>query len=173
MELLNTLYNLMGLVFVLGTIISMGLSLTIKQITGPLRDARFVIIALLANFVVPPILAFILIRVFSLDESLAVGLLLVSLAAGAPGLPKTAGFAKVDPAAATGESLLVYNDVQLAHAAVHRQPDQTLLDWRPHSWFYAQRRWLRVHLRAARVTWSGQGIELAARAGWPLYAGTA
>ncbi|MEJ2331016.1 MAG: bile acid:sodium symporter family protein, partial [Gammaproteobacteria bacterium] len=72
MELLNTLYNLMGLVFVLGTIISMGLSLTIKQITGPLRDARFVIIALLANFVVPPILAFILIQVFSLDEPLAV-----------------------------------------------------------------------------------------------------
>ncbi len=41
MELLNTLYNLMGLVFVLGTIISMGLSLTMKQITGPLRNVRF------------------------------------------------------------------------------------------------------------------------------------
>ena len=80
MELLNTLYNLMGLVFVLGTIISMGLSLTIAQITGPLRNVRFVIMALLANFVVPPILALILIRVFNLDEALAVGLLLVSLA---------------------------------------------------------------------------------------------
>ena len=41
MELLNTLYNLISLVFVLGTIISMGLSLTISQITGPLRNARF------------------------------------------------------------------------------------------------------------------------------------
>jgi BASS family bile acid:Na+ symporter len=107
MELLNTLYNLMGLVFVLGTIISMGLSLTIKQITGPLRDARFVIIALLANFVVPPILAFILVQIFSLDESLAVGLMLVSLAAGAPALPKTAVFAKVDTAAATGLMVLL------------------------------------------------------------------
>jgi predicted Na+-dependent transporter len=107
MELLNTLYNLMGLVFVLGTICSMGLSLTIKQITGPLRDARFVIIALLANFVVPPILAFILIQIFSLDESLAVGLMLVSLAAGAPALPKTAVFAKVDTAAATGLMVLL------------------------------------------------------------------
>ena len=68
MELLNTLYNLMGLIFVLGTIVSMGLSLTMKQITGPLWDVRFVVIALLANFVVPPILAFILIRFFSLDE---------------------------------------------------------------------------------------------------------
>jgi len=107
MEILNTLYNLMGLVFVLGTIISMGLSLTIAQITGPLRNGRFVIMALLANFVIPPILALILIRLFSLDEPLAVGLLLVSLAAGAPGLPKTAVFAKVDTAAATGLMVLL------------------------------------------------------------------
>jgi BASS family bile acid:Na+ symporter len=107
MELLNTLYNLMGLVFVLGTIISMGLSLTMKQITGPLRNARFVIVALLANFIIPPIAALLLIRVFSLDEPLAVGLLLVSLAAGAPALPKTAVFAKVDVAAATGLMVLL------------------------------------------------------------------
>ena len=97
----------MGLVFVLGTIASMGLSLTMQQITGPLRDVRFVVIALLANFVVPPILALLLIRVFSLDEPLAVGLLLVSLAAGAPALPKTAVFAKVDTAAATGLMVLL------------------------------------------------------------------
>jgi BASS family bile acid:Na+ symporter len=107
MELLNTLYNLMSLVFVLGTMASMGLSLTMQQITGPLRNARFVIVALLANFLVPPILAFLLIQLFSLDESLAVGLLLVSLAAGAPALPKTAVFAKIDAAAATGLMVLL------------------------------------------------------------------
>jgi BASS family bile acid:Na+ symporter len=107
MELLTTLYNLMSLVFVLGTMASMGLSLTMQQITGPLRNTRFVVMALLANFVVPPIMAFILIRVFSLDEPLAVGLLLVSLAAGAPALPKTAVFAKMDAAAATGLMVLL------------------------------------------------------------------
>jgi predicted Na+-dependent transporter len=107
MELLNTLYNLMSLVFVLGTMASMGLSLTMAQITGPLRNARFVIVALLANFLVLPILAFLLIQVFSLDEPLAVGLMLVSLAAGAPALPKTAVFAKVDAAAATGLMVLL------------------------------------------------------------------
>jgi predicted Na+-dependent transporter len=107
MELLNTLYNLMSLVFVLGTMASMGLSLTMQQITGPLRNTRFVIVALLANFLVPPILAFLLIQLFSLDEPLAVGLMLVSLAAGAPGLPKTAVFAKIDAAAATGLMVLL------------------------------------------------------------------
>jgi predicted Na+-dependent transporter len=107
MELLNTLYNLMGLVFVLGTIISMGLSLTMKQITGPLRNGRFVIVALVANFIISPIAALLLINIFSLDEPLAAGLLLVSLAAGAPGLPKTAVFARVDIAAATGLMVLL------------------------------------------------------------------
>lgn len=107
MELLNTLYNLMGLIFVLGTIISMGLGLTMAQVTGPLRNARFVVMALLANFVVPPIAAFVLIWVFGLAEPLAVGLLLVSLAAGAPGLPKMAEFAKLDTAAATSLMVLL------------------------------------------------------------------
>ena len=55
---LDTLYNLMDLVFVLGTIISISLSLTMKQITGPLRNIRVVIVALLANFVIPSIVAF-------------------------------------------------------------------------------------------------------------------
>jgi len=107
MELLNTLYNLLGLVFVIGTIASMGLGLTINQIFGPLRNARFVIMAFVVNFVIPPILAFVLIRVFALDETLAVGLLLVALAAGAPSLPKLAEFAKVDTAAATGLMVLL------------------------------------------------------------------
>ena len=74
MELLNRLYNLMGLVFVLGTIISMGLSLTMMQITAPLRNSRFVIVSLIANFIIPPIAALLLIRIFSLEDSLAVAI---------------------------------------------------------------------------------------------------
>ena len=79
----------------------MGLGLTMAEIMQPLRNVRFVIMALLANFVVAPLAAFMLIRLFSLDESIAIGLLLVALAAGAPGLPKMAEFAKVDTAVAT------------------------------------------------------------------------
>ena len=68
---------------------------------------RFVIMALLANFVVVPVAAHVLSLVFSLDEALVTGLMLVSLAAGAPGLPKMAEFAKVDTAAATGLMVLL------------------------------------------------------------------
>jgi BASS family bile acid:Na+ symporter len=107
MEILNTLYELMGLVFVLGTIISMGLGLTMAQITGPLRNGRFVVMALLVNFLVVPVAAIILTRVISLDDALVTGLILVSLAAGAPGLPKMAEFAKLDTAAATALMVLL------------------------------------------------------------------
>ena len=72
-DILNSLYNLMGPVFVLGTIVLMGLSLMMKQIIGPLRNVRFAVVALLANFIILPIVTFLLIQVFSLDEPLAVG----------------------------------------------------------------------------------------------------
>ena len=107
MEILEVLYNLMALVFVLSTMISMGLSLTIDQVVGPLKNARFVIMALLANFVVVPVAAYILIAVISMDEALVTGLLLVALAAGAPALPKLAEIAKSDTAAATGLMVLL------------------------------------------------------------------
>ena len=102
MEILDVLYDLMSLVFVLGTMISMGLSLTVAQFVGPLKNLRFVIMALLVNFVVAPVAAYVLTLVIPLDEALVTGLILVSLAAGAPALPKLAEIAKVDTAAATG-----------------------------------------------------------------------
>lgn len=107
MELLDTLYNLMSLVFVISTLASMGLSLTMAQITGPLRNTRFVIMALLASFVVVPLAGYIITLVIPLDEALVTGLILVSLAAGAPALPKTAAIAKVDTAAATALMVLL------------------------------------------------------------------
>ena len=107
MAILDTFYRFLSLAFVLATIISTGLSLTLTQIIRPLRNLRFVTIALLANFVLVPAAAYILIQGFSLDESLASGLLLVSLAAGAPGLPKLAELAKADLAEAIGLMVLL------------------------------------------------------------------
>ncbi|KKG13933.1 hypothetical protein EO98_01200 [Methanosarcina sp. 2.H.T.1A.6] len=107
MAILDVLYNLMSLVFVLGTMISMGMSLTVKQITDPLRNTRFVMMALLANFILIPVAAYVLTLVIPLDEALVTGLLLVSLAAGAPALPKLAQISRVDTAAATGLMVLL------------------------------------------------------------------
>lgn len=93
-EVLETLAMLSVLVFVISSMLSMGLSLTTKQIVEPLKDTKLVVLALVTNFVIVPIIAYALARVLSLDESLSIGLILISMAAGAPFLPKLVEVAK-------------------------------------------------------------------------------
>ena len=55
---LSTVAALSGLTFVVASMLATGLSLTMAQILQPLKNARLVILALLANFVLVPLLAF-------------------------------------------------------------------------------------------------------------------
>jgi BASS family bile acid:Na+ symporter len=82
------------LVFVVSSMVAMGLGLTVAQVTAPLRNLRLVSLSLLANFVLMPAAAVVLARVLRLDEPLGVGLLLLGVAAGAPFLPKLAQIAR-------------------------------------------------------------------------------
>ena len=75
---------LSGLTFVVTSMLAMGLSLTIAQIIQPLKNARLVILALLANFVLVPLLAYLILLVIPLEQSLKAGLSVLSTAAGAP-----------------------------------------------------------------------------------------
>jgi predicted Na+-dependent transporter len=102
MSHLQTLQNLFTLAFVVTSMASMGLSLTITQILQPLRSARLVILALTANFIIVPAAAFALSKMIPLDQDVQIGLLLVATAAGAPFLPKLTLIAKADPAFAVG-----------------------------------------------------------------------
>jgi predicted Na+-dependent transporter len=99
---LQTLQNLFTLSFVVTSMLSMVLSLTVSQILQPLRNTRLVIMALAANFVVVPAVAFTLSRIIPLDQSVQIGLLLLGTAAGAPLLPKLAQIAKANVAFAVG-----------------------------------------------------------------------
>src|SRR4051794_1736825 len=56
--MVSTLQNLFTFTFVLTSMLSMGLSLTVSQIIQPLRSTRLVIMALAANFVIVPAVAF-------------------------------------------------------------------------------------------------------------------
>ena len=95
------------LVFVLSSMLAMGLGLKVAQITAPLRNLRLVSMSLLANFAVMPLGAILLARVLRLDEPLGVGLLLLGVAAGAPFLPKLAQIAKGDLAFAVALIVLL------------------------------------------------------------------
>ncbi|WP_101948071.1 bile acid:sodium symporter family protein [Mycobacterium sp. 3519A] len=88
MEVLGKAVPIATLVFVVSSMVAMGLGLTVAQVTAPLRNIRLVVLSLLANFVLMPAAAVLLARVLRLDEPLGVGLLLLGAAAGAPFLPK-------------------------------------------------------------------------------------
>jgi predicted Na+-dependent transporter len=106
-EILTAIMNLSTLVFVVTGMLAMGLSLTIAQIVAPLRNARLVILALLANFVLVPALAYLIGLVIPLGDGLRVGLILVSTAAGAPFLPKLAQAARGNIALSVGLMVLL------------------------------------------------------------------
>ena len=94
-------------VFVVSSTLGVGLSLTVGEILAPLKNARLVALALVANFVLAPLAALGLWRALGLDEPLGIGLLLCGLAAGAPFLIKLAEFAKSDLAFAVGLMVLL------------------------------------------------------------------
>jgi BASS family bile acid:Na+ symporter len=101
-EIITVLSNLSAFTFIITSMLAMGLSLTIKQIVDPLRNVRVVILALLANFVLVPALAYLITVVIPLDDGLATGLIIVGAAAGAPFLPKLAQAAKGNAAFSVG-----------------------------------------------------------------------
>ena len=82
------------LIFVVSSMVAIGLGLKISEITAPLRNLRLVLMSLLANFVLMPAAAVLLAKALRLDEPFGVGLLLLGVAAGAPFLPKLAQIAK-------------------------------------------------------------------------------
>ena len=106
-QTLNVIMNLSTLVFVVTSMLAMGLSLTVAQIVAPLRNARLVILALLANFVLVPSVAYLIGLFIPLSDGLRVGLILVSTAAGAPFLPKLAQAARGNTALSVGLMVLL------------------------------------------------------------------
>jgi BASS family bile acid:Na+ symporter len=106
-ELFSKAATIAMLSFVVSSMLAMGAGLTIPQIAEPLRNARLVVLALLANFVLMPLGAIALAKVLWLDEPFAIGLLLLGCAAGAPFLPKLAELGKGNLAFAVGAMVLL------------------------------------------------------------------
>lgn len=101
-EILSVIMQLSMFVFVISSMLSMGLSLTMGQIIEPLRNVRLVVLALAANFILVPILAYLILLVIPLEQGLAIGLIIMATAAGAPFLPKLAQAAKGNMAFSVG-----------------------------------------------------------------------
>lgn len=107
METLNKIIPIVMLTFVVSSMLSMGLSLTVGQIVAPLRSYRLIVLALLANFVLMPLAAFGIAKVLRLDEPLGIALLLLGTASGAPFLPLLARISKGNLALSVGLMVLL------------------------------------------------------------------
>ena len=107
-ELISTLANLFTTAFVVTSMFSFGLRLTLSEIIAPLRDIRLLLGTLAANFMIVPLVAVLLANLFGLEEHLRIGLILISIVAGAPLVPKLAQIAKANiPFAVASTALLV------------------------------------------------------------------
>ena len=89
---LQRLADLSVLVFVVSSMLAMGMSQRFASVIAPLRRPLPVVLALVVNFALSPLLALALSRIIPLQPAHAAGLLLLSAAAGAPFLPRLAEF---------------------------------------------------------------------------------
>lgn len=95
------------LIFAVSSMLSVGLAYRIGSILGPLRDLRAVFRALVANFVLVPLLAVGIEQVIPMDPRMALGLFLLAGSAGAPFLIKLASTARTDLALCAALLLLL------------------------------------------------------------------
>ena len=90
------------LTYVISAMLALGLSLTVGQIVGPLRNLRITISAVVASYVILPLLAALIARFFGLDPALRYGLVLLAMAAGAEAGPILAAKSNANVALAGG-----------------------------------------------------------------------
>jgi len=101
-DALIVLLQVFGLLFVVGSMLAMGFSLTLNMIVQPLKDWRLDLLGLIGNFVIVPAIIIGTGSVLDLPDDVKIGFYILALAAGAPFLPKLTQFAKGNIAYAVG-----------------------------------------------------------------------
>jgi BASS family bile acid:Na+ symporter len=89
-------------VFVLSTMVSMGLKLSVGQLVDALRDRRLLGRSLAVNLLAVPAVAYLLLRAVPVGPAYATGFLLLAVSPGAPFGPKFAEISDADVAFASG-----------------------------------------------------------------------
>lgn len=106
-QLLVTLLSIAVPLFAVSSMLAVGMRYPARDILEPLRHRRGVLLAVVVNFVLVPLLAWVIDEVVNLDRSYEIGLILIASAAGAAFLIKLTQVARGDLAHATGLLLLL------------------------------------------------------------------
>ncbi|MGA8056242.1 MAG: hypothetical protein WCA12_20690 [Burkholderiales bacterium] len=107
MDSLQLLVKGTVVVFVVSSMLSIGLAVRGVEIIAPMRRPAWVLRALIANFVLAPALALAIAAVLPLDPGYELGLLLLGFAAGAPFLPKVPDIGRAHVPTATALMVLL------------------------------------------------------------------
>ena len=105
--ILQQFANLSILIYIVTTMLSMGLNFFPKQFLEPLKDKSLILKSLAANFVLLPIITYLILLFIPLPEGLAIGLILMAAGAGSPFMLKLVQFMKSDMAFAVGLMIIL------------------------------------------------------------------
>ena len=106
-SLLSDVGNIAIYIFVLSSMFLTGLMVTIGDLVAPVRNRRLLTLSLVSNFILVPLIALTLIAIIPMNPELAAGLLLVSIAAGAPSTAKVAQITGGNVAQAVSMTILM------------------------------------------------------------------
>jgi bile acid:Na+ symporter, BASS family len=106
-EFFRILVQIVAPIFVVSTMLNVGLTQRLSDITEHLKNWSFVLKMLVANFILAPLLMIVALYFAPFDPALKAGLLIFSLCAGAPFLIKLTQTAKHDVALGTAVMMLL------------------------------------------------------------------
>jgi BASS family bile acid:Na+ symporter len=87
-DLLAHAFKPVVLIFVVSTMLASGLGLTVRQIFGPFHNFRVTASFVVGSYIIIPLLAIVLARLFGLEDGLRYGLVILAMSAGAEAGPK-------------------------------------------------------------------------------------
>ncbi len=105
--IIQVIANIGIVTFVVAGMAALGLELTLKKIIEPLSDLFLLIKVVVANFLLVPALAYLILFLVPVSEGFRIGLILLATAAGAPFLPKLVQVAKGKVAMSVGVMVLL------------------------------------------------------------------
>jgi predicted Na+-dependent transporter len=94
LPILKAVFRISVVVVALVSVMGMGLGLKVRQVLEPLRNVPRVAIAILANFILVPLLCWLIAFVLPLSDGFRIGLMLLAAGAGSPFVPLLVNLSK-------------------------------------------------------------------------------